>query len=66
MGKAGGLHSFEQVKIIDLDSQLFSVENDLLTPSFKLRRPQAKARYQEQINAMYAKQDPIEDAKTKA
>lgn len=38
--------------------QGFTVENDCLTPTFKLRRPQLQAKYQEQINAMYAKLEP--------
>lgn len=32
----------------------FSVENDLLTPTFKLKRPQAKKFFAAQIDTMYA------------
>jgi len=45
-GKQLGLKSFEQVKAIYLDSRVFTVENNLLTPTFKLKRPQAKEYYQ--------------------
>ena len=33
--------------------QGFSIENDCLTPTFKLKRPQLLKRYNEQVDAMY-------------
>ena len=33
----------------------FSIENDLLTPTMKLKRPQAKKVFQEAIQQMYAR-----------
>jgi hypothetical protein len=45
-GKEAGLKGFEQVKAIHLHPELFSVENGLFTPTFKLKRPQARARFQ--------------------
>jgi len=51
------LRSFECVKTIYLEANLFSVENDLLTPTFKLKRPQAKKKYEDVINKLYA--EPI-------
>lgn len=48
------LQGFEMVKAIYLEGELFSVDNDLLTPTFKLRRPQLQAKYQGEIDAMYA------------
>jgi long-chain acyl-CoA synthetase len=53
--KAGKLKGFETVRALHLDAELFSVENDLLTPSFKLKRPQLQKKYQKEIDAMYAK-----------
>jgi len=35
--------------------QGFHVENDLLTPSFKYKRPQLKAKYQAELEKLYAK-----------
>lgn len=35
-GQSAGLHGFEQVKIIRLTTELFTVENNLLTPTFKV------------------------------
>lgn len=46
VGKEAGLRGFEQVKAIHLHPALFSVENGLFTPTFKLKRPQARARFQ--------------------
>jgi len=33
--------------------QGFSIDNDCLTPTFKLKRPQLLKRYQSQVDAMY-------------
>lgn len=44
-----------QVAAVTLVAEQFSVENNLLTPTFKLKRPQAKAAFQEAIDKMYAK-----------
>lgn len=47
---------FEMVRAIYIESpsHLFSVENDLLTPTFKLKRAPLQKRYQAEIDAMYA------------
>ena len=41
------------VKAVHLEGEAFSVDNDCLTPSFKLKRPQLQKRYQAQLDAMY-------------
>jgi long-subunit acyl-CoA synthetase (AMP-forming) len=43
-----------QVAAIYLAPEPFTVENNMLTPTFKLKRPQAKAAYQQQLDDMYA------------
>lgn len=53
-GKQNDLKGFEQIRAIYLCQEEFSVENDLLTPTFKLKREVAKKVYQSQIDAMYA------------
>ena len=47
---------FEMVRAIYIESptNLCSVENDLLTPTFKLKRAPLQKRYQPEIDAMYA------------
>ncbi len=48
------LKGFEFARDIYLESAPFSVDNDILTPTFKLKRNVARDRYQAQIDAMYA------------
>ncbi|XP_059476454.1 long-chain-fatty-acid--CoA ligase 5 isoform X2 [Neocloeon triangulifer] len=54
-GKEAGLKSFEQVKDIYLHPDPFSVQNGLLTPTMKSKRPQLKKYFKPQIEDMYAK-----------
>ncbi|XP_055592368.1 long-chain-fatty-acid--CoA ligase 1 isoform X2 [Uranotaenia lowii] len=53
MGRETGLKSFEQVKDIYLHPDPFSVQNGLLTPTFKSRRPQIKNYFAPQLDDMY-------------
>lgn len=48
-----GLHGFETVRDICIESELFTAENDLVTPTFKLKRNKLRDAYQSQIDAMY-------------
>lgn len=57
--KAAGLKSFEVPKKLILEGEInelaqgFSIENDCLTPTFKLKRPQLLKRYDAEVDAMY-------------
>ena len=53
VGKAAKLHGFEIVKAIHLEPELWTSENGVLTPTFKLKRNVAKKKYQAVITAMY-------------
>jgi len=53
VGKAAKLRGFEFVKGIKLLPEDFSVENDLLTPTFKLKRPQLKKKFAADIDQLY-------------
>ncbi|KAK2726075.1 long-chain-fatty-acid--CoA ligase 1-like isoform X3 [Artemia franciscana] len=57
IGKRKGLKSFEQVKDIHLHPDLFSVQNGLLTPTLKSKRPQLKQYFKPQIDDMYKNLD---------
>jgi len=52
-GKKSGLMSYEQVKIIEFIKEPFSVENGLLTPTFKVRRYAIEKKYKELFQKMY-------------
>jgi len=58
-GQAALLKGFEQVHAVYLTPEPFSAENGLLTPSFKLKRPQAKAEFQAHLDAMYRALDGL-------
>ncbi|KAJ9526266.1 hypothetical protein QJQ45_009730 [Haematococcus lacustris] len=54
-GKAAKLKGFEEIKAVLLEHVPFSPENDLMTPSFKLKRAPLLKHYQPAIKAMYDK-----------
>jgi len=60
--KKAKLHGFEFVKAIRLSDETFSVDNDLLTPTFKLKRPQLLERYKKEVDAMYVDINKMEAA----
>lgn len=47
------LHGFETPKAIYLVPEAFTVENDLMTPTFKLKRQQVRERYRVEIDNVY-------------
>jgi len=50
---------------IDSLLQGFTVDNDTLTPSFKLKRPQLLKKYRDQLRQLYAQngEEPKDDEK---
>ncbi|XP_042355493.1 long-chain-fatty-acid--CoA ligase 6 [Plectropomus leopardus] len=54
LGKASGLHSFEQVKNIYIHNEMFSIVNGLLTPTLKAKRPELKEFFKEKIDQLYS------------
>mmetsp|Transcript_1526 Transcript_1526/g.3434 ORF Transcript_1526/g.3434 Transcript_1526/m.3434 type:complete len:96 (-) Transcript_1526:209-496(-) len=53
-GKAAGLKGFEMVKALHLEPAAFDIERGLMTPTFKLKRPELQKYYQGKIDALYA------------
>uniref|UniRef100_A0A2K5RZE2 Long-chain-fatty-acid--CoA ligase n=1 Tax=Cebus imitator TaxID=2715852 RepID=A0A2K5RZE2_CEBIM len=54
LGKDSGLKPFEQVKGIALHPELFSVDNGLLTPTLKAKRPELRNYFRSQIDELYS------------
>ncbi|CAH2044536.1 unnamed protein product [Thlaspi arvense] len=62
VGREAQLRGFEFAKAVTLVPEPFTLENGLLTPTFKIKRPQAKAYFAEAISNMYtdiAARDPM-------
>lgn len=57
IGNTAELYGFERVADIHLSPEPFSVENGLLTPTLKSKRPKLVEHYRDQIDKMYAKLD---------
>jgi len=55
--KKAGLNGFEMVKAVHLTLDPFTVENNLLTPTFKVRRRDAAALYKEVLDALYRRNE---------
>ncbi|KQJ92332.1 long chain acyl-CoA synthetase 6, peroxisomal isoform X2 [Brachypodium distachyon] len=63
IGKEAQLRGFEFAKAVSLVAEPFTVENGLLTPTFKIKRPQAKAYFAKEIADMYAQLSKAESAR---
>ena len=51
--RAEGLKGFEVIKRVFLEPEQWSTANDLMTPSFKLKRPNLQKHYAQEIKSMY-------------
>ncbi|KAE8725231.1 Long chain acyl-CoA synthetase 7, peroxisomal [Hibiscus syriacus] len=54
VGREAQLRGFEFAKAVTLVPEPFTLENGLLTPTFKIKRPQAKEYFAKAITGMYA------------
>ncbi|KDO18036.1 hypothetical protein SPRG_16549 [Saprolegnia parasitica CBS 223.65] len=55
VGKKGKLHGFELIKALLLHPEPFTIENNLATPTFKVKRNEVKKVFSAEIQALYAK-----------
>jgi len=53
-----GSKGYEYVKRIHVSNNLFSMEDGTLTPTFKIKRRDAAAKYQKELDALYALGEP--------
>lgn len=63
LSKKNGFNGFEYVRAIHLEHRPFTVDNNLLTPTFKLKRQQCREAYQKEIELMYANEIPLPQSK---
>ncbi|XP_034038237.1 long-chain-fatty-acid--CoA ligase 1-like [Thalassophryne amazonica] len=54
LGTEGGLKAFEQVKAIHIHTEMFSVNNGLLTPTLKAKRNKLQQHFRATIDELYA------------
>ncbi|XP_058077618.1 long chain acyl-CoA synthetase 6, peroxisomal-like isoform X3 [Magnolia sinica] len=66
VGREAQLRGFEFAKAVTLVSEPFTLENGLLTPTFKASRPQAKSYFAKAISDMYAELATSDPAPQKA
>jgi long-chain acyl-CoA synthetase len=59
--KRNGLAGFEYVKRIHLTMDPFTVDDNTLTPTLKLRRKDAYAKFKTQLDALYALGEPVRE-----
>jgi len=52
--KDAKLKGFEMIRNVSFDPEGFTIENELMTPSMKLKRPQLKKKFENVLDAMYA------------
>ncbi|KAL4308950.1 hypothetical protein GQ457_01G001930 [Hibiscus cannabinus] len=57
VGREAQLRGFEFAKAVTLVLEPFTMENGLLTPTFKIKRPQAREYFAKAISDMYAELD---------
>jgi long-chain acyl-CoA synthetase len=62
LGTASGLKGFELVRQIHLCAAPFAVDNELLTPTFKNKRPALRKHFAKEIEAMYRELGEISSA----
>lgn len=58
-GKRAGLHGFEIARAVHLETQPFSVQNSMLTPTQKLRRTEARRHYEAILEGLYSELDAV-------
>ncbi|KAG9834342.1 hypothetical protein KCU68_g11722, partial [Aureobasidium melanogenum] len=65
IGKKNKFNSYERVRNVRLMVEPFTVDNELLTPTLKLKRPQTAKKYRTTIDEMYTEAEAQSSARAK-
>ncbi|TKA41677.1 hypothetical protein B0A49_12939, partial [Cryomyces minteri] len=57
VGKRNKFNSYERVRGVRLLVEPFTIENELLTPTLKLKRPQTAKKYREHLDLLYVESE---------
>uniref|UniRef100_A0A5K3G5E0 AMP-binding_C domain-containing protein n=1 Tax=Mesocestoides corti TaxID=53468 RepID=A0A5K3G5E0_MESCO len=57
LGRDAGLKGFEQVRVIKLVPEAFTLENRLLTPTMKCARHAVRKQYHEDLQDLFARKE---------
>eukprot|EP00742_Colponemidia_sp_Colp-10_P013189 GILJ01014887.1.p1 GENE.GILJ01014887.1~~GILJ01014887.1.p1 ORF type:complete len:655 (-),score=112.62 GILJ01014887.1:81-2045(-) len=63
VGKANGLQGFEMIKNVFLTNEEFTLENELLTPTLKVKRFQVAKKYSKELKQLY-EEGPLQTSQT--
>ncbi|KAH7112186.1 long-chain-fatty-acid-CoA ligase/ protein binding protein [Dendryphion nanum] len=66
IGKKNKFNSWEKVKAVRLFIDPFTIDNELLTPTLKLKRPQTAKKYRQEIDDCYEEALREEESKARA
>lgn len=64
IGRRNKFNGYEKVRAVHLEIDPFTIDNELLTPTLKLKRPQTAKKYREHIDRMY--EEVLSQEQTKA
>ncbi|CZT48853.1 related to long-chain-fatty-acid--CoA ligase FAA2 [Rhynchosporium secalis] len=53
IGKKNKFNSYERVRAVHLEVEPFTIDNELLTPTLKLKRPQTAKKFRAELDRMY-------------
>ncbi|KAK5148971.1 hypothetical protein LTR04_000255 [Oleoguttula sp. CCFEE 6159] len=65
VGKRNKFNSYERVRGVRLLVEPFTIENELLTPTLKLKRPQTAKKYREHLDLLYVETEAEGSPKAK-